>query len=661
MNTPEGQRRNAAVQANAPDQTGMPPLAASDADATQRLPLQNSRTPAQRRPSAPRPGSSAAAAQRRKKKEKERLTIIILLCVTAVLLIGIVIAAISIFSTPEDNGQILNNIYAAGVNIGGMTQEQAKAALHQATDHTYSKLDMTVTVLDSTVILSPDKTGAALDVDAIVQSAYDRGRTGSRSEQQQARAQALVSAYHIPITPYLNLNTDYIRSQINELGKKYSTTLSQSSYQISGEAPSMDMEEKDPSVVYQTLTIHIGTAEYGFSSAKLYDQIIDAYGSNLFQVTGECSVLAPDALDFEEIYNLYCVAPKDAVLINPDTYEITPDSYGYGFDLEALKLMVAGAEYGTTLEIPLKFIRPNLTVEDLTGETFKDTLSSFRTKLSTNADYNHNLKLVCNILNNLVIRPDETFSFNTIVGQPTAKNGYKTVKAYLGKEYTDVVGGGISQAASTLYYCALMADLQIVERVNHYYTPSYCDPGMDADISYGNVDLRFTNTTGQPIRIQASVSDAYLEIILIGTASEEYYVTIETEIVKTYDPITLLMTLPADNTAGYKAGDILVTPLTGYVINTYRCVYRIPAEETDDPEAEPAVPVTEHDAEPDTETEVDPNAPVSRELLTQSYYEKRNQVVVSIQSEITPDPTDPTDTSLPSESTGVTENTEAAA
>lgn len=567
--------------------------------------------------------------QQQRKKDKQRLTIIILVCVAAALLIGIIIAAISIFSTPQDNGQILSNIYAAGVNIGGMTQEQAKAALHKATDHTYSQLDMTVTVLDSTIVLSPKDTGASLNVDGIVQAAYDRGRTGSRAEQQQARAQSLVSAYHIPILPYLNLNTDYIRNQISELGKKYSTTLSQSTYEVTGTAPSMDMENKDTSVIYQTLYIHIGTAEYGLSTEKLYNQIIDAYNINLFQVTGECSVVSPSALNLEEIYNLYCIAPQDAVF-NPDTYEVTPEVYGYGIDLDALKLLVSGAEYGATLEIPLKFIRPNQTTEDLSGDTFKDTLASFRTPLSADASYNRNLLLACKALNNLVIKPDETFSFNTVIGQPTTKNGYKTVKAYVGREYKDVVGGGISQVASTLYYCALMADLQIVERVNHYFVPDYCEAGMDADINYGNLDLRFTNTTGQPIRIQATVTGEYLEIVLIGTASEEYTVKIETEINKTYDPTTLFLTLPADNADGYKAGDIVVKALTGYSISTYRCYY---------------------DIETGTMT--------SRELLNKSFYEKRNQVVVKIETEQTPDITDPTDSTQSTETSGSTDESTA--
>lgn len=591
----------------------MPPLTPTDVDATQRLPMDNVRAP-RSRPTAPRSG--AAAAQQRRKKEKERRTLIILICAAAVLLIGIVIAALAIFSPPQDSDAILKNVYAAGVDLGGMTKEEAAQALHNATDQTYSKLDMTVTVLDSTLILSPDMTGASLDVDAVVEAAYNYGRTGSRSEQQQARKQALSSQYHIPITSYLNLDADYIRSQLTELGQKYSTVLTQSSYEISGERPSMDLEDKDTSVTYQTLTLHIGTAEYGLSTEKLYGQILDAYNSNLFQVTGECSVNAPTPLNLDEIFSLYCTAPQNAELIDPENYQIKPEVYGYGFDLSTVKIMVSDASYGSTLQIPLKFLRPDITAEELSGEAFKDILASFSTPVSANGDYNRNLMIAASKLNNHIIRPDETFSFNSVIGSPSTTDGYKSVKVYVGKEYKDVVGGGISQLASTLYYCALVSDLEIVERTNHYYVPGYCDKGLDAEVSYGNLDLRFKNTTGQPIRIEATVTDTHLEIVLVGTASTEYRVEIQTEIVRTYDPITTYITLPANNAGQYADGAVLVQGFAGYVVNTYRCAYRLPSEGTDAP------------------TEM-----VSRDLLTSSYYEKQNTVVVKIAS--AEEPVDP--------------------
>ena len=71
----------------------------------------------------------------------------------------------------KDDGKILSNVYAAGVNLGGLTPEEAKTKLHDATDNTYGVLDMNVSILDTTIALSPDKTGASLDIDAVVEAA----------------------------------------------------------------------------------------------------------------------------------------------------------------------------------------------------------------------------------------------------------------------------------------------------------------------------------------------------------------------------------------------------------------------------------------------------------------------------------------------------------
>ena len=194
---------------------------------------------------------------------------IVLIVVAAILLLAIIITVAVIFSEPEDDGLILNNVFAAGVDLSGMTPEQAKNALRDATDSTYTRLDMTVNVLNETILLSPADTGARLDVDAVVEAAYNYGRTGSKTDQLKDKNQALMSSYNVPIIEHLNLNTKYIQQTLSELGARYSTTLTQPSITVSGERPSLSQTEYDTSVVHQTLTIFMGTAEYGLSRVYL--------------------------------------------------------------------------------------------------------------------------------------------------------------------------------------------------------------------------------------------------------------------------------------------------------------------------------------------------------------------------------------------------------
>ena len=608
------------------------PEAGNDKDSTQRLfvdegiskmpPME--REPSQRpaRPATPvQPRTSDAPQQRRPrptsqqradavaaKKKQEKRTIIILCALAALLLISIVGILIATLSPSSDDGKIHDKVFAAGVDLSGMTVDQAVVALRAATDGTYSHLDMTVQVLDTVITLAPTETGARLDVEAVAKAAYEYGRSISKNSGN--------SPYTVDILPYLSLDTGYIQSAVAKLGNQYSTTLSPTTYRVTGIRPDMNPNPAtvDLSRVYQTLYINIGTAEYGFNANRLYEQIMDAYNINLFQVTGECSVRAPDALDWEAIFADLCVKPQDAT-IDPNTYAITPEVYGYGFTMSHLNAKLAEAAYGSEIQISLCYIEPDITTALLTGDLFKDVLSSFQTPVSTDANWNANMQLVCGLLNGTVVKSGDTFSFNNLIGEPTTKRGFLSVDVYIGKSLTPVIGGGMSQVASTLYANLLLADLPVVERNAHTYSPSFIGPGLDAQVYYGNMDLQFTNNTEQPIRIEASIAGGYLQISLVGTDSKTYYVELSSATTNTKRPGVDYITLPPDPLGMYDDGDVLDSGITGFTVSIYKCTY-------------------------DRVT----SRLLSEDLASETTYAKRNSLVVKVE---TPEPEE----TLPEETT----------
>lgn len=604
-------------------------------DATQRVYVDKvSPASAVRRPSAgtgSRPTAQQRSAALANKKKKERMTLITLSIIAAVLLL-VVLAIILVFilRKPADDGKIASNVYAAGVNLGGMTEEQAKQALKEATGNTYTQYDMTVQVLDTTILLSPADTGAQLDVDAVVEAALEYSRSSSKAD--------LKKSYTVSILPYLNLNTDYIQSVVSDLGSQYSTLKTETTYTLSGTKPDLDQEDPDTSIVYQTLTIHVGTAYYDLNTTKLYEQIMDAYNINLFQVTGECSVDAPNEFDCDSLYSLLC---RDYINAEFDTitYEITPEVYGYGFSLDELKTAMSSAQYGSTFTLELRFIEPDITAEFYTSEMFQDTLASYASQLSSDANWNANMELACQALNGYIIRAGEEFSFNEVLGELTVNKGYTAVGIYVGKTYQQVVGGGVCQVATALYNCALKADLDILERHSHSYVPTFASAGFDAEIIYGSADLRFRNNTEHPIRIDISEGNNNLVFSLAGTDSRDYTVEITYKITKTKTPGTVYNTMTSDNPGGYKEGDVLCEPITGCNVTVTRTTYS-----------------KENGRQLDSS------------VISESVYAKRDKVVVRFEEEPeipvdpdTPDPpTDPSvpDDTDPTESTNTTNSTD---
>lgn len=584
--------------------------------------------------SQPRENTNKAPAGQntgRKNKKGNKVALIGICTVAVVLVIGIIAGVWYLASGSADDGLILSNVTAAGVDLGGMTKKDAKAALHAATDLTYTQQSMIIELPDATIELSPADTGAALDVDAVVEEAYSYGRTGTKEEQERVRAEALTTAHPIAVLPYLTLDLDYIHNQLTEYGDSFNSEYLDSSVTLEGEMPELDASKEafDPEAECQMLVIEMGQPGRYVDIEDLYNQVLDAYSFNTFHVSMELSEEEsyPEAIDLLDLYELYYVEPVDAAM-DTETFDVTPEVYGYGFDLETVKAMLEEAEYGDTLEVQMAFIVPDVIGEELSGLLFRDVLASYETEHTKDENRNTNLRLACEAINGVVLQPGDTFDYNTTLGKRTAEKGYKSASAYSGGLTVQSIGGGICQVSSTLYYCTLVADLEIVSRTPHSYVSSYMPMGMDATVSWGGPEFRFKNSTNYPIRIEAEVSDGKVKIKLIGTDEKDYYVKMEYEVISTVKPTTeTVEILASDNPNNYYNGQVISTAYTGYTVKTYKCKYD---KETDEL--------------------------ISRDYDRTSTYKYRNKQIASIVTSLT-GTTEPTQATTPAETTAPTEAT----
>lgn len=529
--------------------------------------------------------------------DASRRSTIAVICISAViLLIAFLIGLSFLLKNPAKAARIPANVSAAGVNLGGMTQDEAENALRAATQNSYSRTSMVIQILDTTYELTPVDTGAALDVSAVAKAAIQL-----TSGDPQI----------MDISPYLTLDQSAIEAVVAKLGTQYNSEFSQSSYHVEEQAAPDDSEAP----AAKTLVLNLGTPRYVLNTEALYRQILTAYNNNIFYVEAECSAEEPNPLDLDAIYQEYCSEPIDAEM-DMETFEITKETYGYSFDLESAKEAIANAQYGDEIQISIDPVAPEVTAESLQNTLFRDELSSASTECTSNENRNTNLRLACEAINNLVLQPGDIFSFNATLGERTTEKGYKSAGAYIGGQTVDSIGGGICQVASTIYYCALLADMEIVDRTCHMYPVSYLPYGMDATIYWGSLDFRFRNNTDYPLRIEAEMSGGYVNIRLVGTDTKDYYVKMEYEIKETYPPKTIYEEMTADNPDGYKDGDVITSPYTGYCVYSYRCKY-------------------------DKETD----ALISRDFEDTSNYSSRDKVVCKIIDNSIPDPTEisPTD------------------
>ena len=503
----------------------------------------------------------------------------VLTVLLAALIVGMAVGTWWFLDYTRDDGRIYPNVFAMGTDLSGMTPEEAAAAIHDATDHTFAFRSMTVQLPDRTLTLTPAGTEARLDVDALVQLAYSYGRGGNRWENTQARAEAALTRHDLNVSSCLSLDMDYIRQVVDQAAAAAASSLTQSVVSVSGQVPNLNLTyEKaiaQTGIVHKQLVLSMGTPDRKLDTEKLVKAIVDAYCGNRFgePVVFAYDVVEPDPLDLEALYAQHVIAPVDAVLDETD-YSITHEVLGYGFDLEALKQQVAAAKEGETITVTFGYLPAKLTWAAIDATLFKDVLGAVSTNHTNDSNRNTNLKLACKALNGKLIRPGETFSYNAALGKRTEEKGYKPAGAYMAGKTVETVGGGICQVSSTLYYACLKADLEIVERTAHGYTVSYMPLGMDATVSWGTLDFKFKNNTDYPIRIEAKVSGGQVHVKLIGTDTKDYYVKMTYETVE--GPVegkVVYQDFKWDNEEGYKDGDVVQTPYTARTVKSYRVKY----------------------------------------------------------------------------------------
>lgn len=434
------------------------------------------------------------------------------------LLLGLILAVIAaaggIFlflwcRDPYDH-KILSGVSIAGLDVGDMTKKEAREALEHALDSTLFARDLSVQLPEETLILSSGTVRA--DISGAVSAAYRYGREDAASCE-------------VGLLSYLEFDEAGIRSQLEAYAAKYDTTLSESGYYLEGDMPELSTAGHSDDTPRQTLLLTKGCATTRLDVDAVYDQILEVYDNAasaeyLVTVSEIEPEAVPETLVLGNIQTEYFVAPVSDSL-NMETYEFVPGSYGYGFSLSQAQQLLSQAEYGETVRIPMMYIEPDILGDEV---YFRDVLGSCETKHGDNENRNTNLRLVCEMLNGLILQPGEEFSFNAVIGERTEERGFKPAPAYSGSRLINSPGGGVCQTSTTLYNCVLLADLEVITRVCHGAMVSYVPIGLDAAVNWGTTDFAFRNNSNFPIKIEAETTEDYVKMRILGTDEKDYYI-----------------------------------------------------------------------------------------------------------------------------------------
>ena len=319
-------------------------------------------------------------------------------------------------------------------------------------------------------------------------------------------------------------------------------------------------------------TLRITKAHDGYAPESLRPLLSDitSYSQSGYTIPVILETLPAQNLTAQQLHNRLHGEMKNASY-DAASGSIVPEQFGADFDVAAAQTALDGAAPGETVSVPAVIEEPEVTASDLKMLLFRDVLGEARTHVSGSAGRIGNVKLSAKLINGIVLNSGDTFSYNDSVGKRTEARGFKPAPAYVKGETVDEVGGGICQTSSTLYLACLLSNMEITERYAHRYVPAYIDWGMDATVSWGGPDYKFTNNTLYPVKIVTEYSKGYLTIKLLGTNIDGIRVKMTNEVLSKTPWETVYQ---EDSTMTPGSPDVVkVTPYTGYKVKTYQTIY----------------------------------------------------------------------------------------
>lgn len=440
-----------------------------------------------------------------KTNKSDVLVIFGILLAIVILLVAVVYGTFSIMT--EKSTTIAKGVYIKNIDVSGLTKEQAKEKINNYISSVIPE-EIKLTHNGFETSLSTSQLSIYFNTDEAVNMAYNIGKTGNIFQKNLTILQTRLSK--TTIDPGFSIDMDQLKKDLEDISSKLPDKIIESSCYIDGNKLIITKGKAGKTVKVD-------------DSAKYIKQAINdlKIENNSLELLTEDST--PKEIDLDAVYNEIHKEPVNAYY-SQNPYVVHPSENGMDFSITLDEAKNMLKEEKDEYVVPLKVLYPSVTTNMIGTEAFPDLLSEFSTKYAaSNKNRTTNLILAAKKINGTVLMPGETFSYNKVVGARTIQAGYKEAPIYVSGRVEDGIGGGICQITTTLYNAVVYANLDIVERSNHQFVPSYAGPSRDATVVYGAIDFKFKNNRDYPIKITCSVSGGIANFKIWGLKSDNDY------------------------------------------------------------------------------------------------------------------------------------------
>lgn len=477
-------------------------------------------------------------------------------------------------------GHIAAGVTIAGVNVGGLTAEEAEARL-EATAARYADVPVVFTAGDERFRLRP----AALEVRADWATAAEEAvSSGDWPLPVRGLQRVWLRVSGVEVEPAVDAYEPAVAFRIDKLASKVDRPAREAALALRGLEPEivpgeagrrLDQEAADdvvltalagleranvplpvtvdaPKVTRETLapvvekvrTALSAPVSLTYSGASM--QVEPRQTARLLRLPSEgATTLGVRQEVAERRFKNFALGlarePRDAdFAVRPNgKVRVVRSRPGRRLDVAATSaafLEAASRPTARSAEVVVGHAAPAMTTKEARALDLERQLGSYGTLYSGTADRIQNLQLAISLLDGARIAPGAVWSFNEHVGPRTAERGFRSAPVIMNGEYEEGIGGGVSQVATTVFNAAWEAGIKIAERTAHALYISRYPTGRDATVNYPDVDLKLRNDTNRWIVIKASYDESGILVRLLGGGAERRVESIPGELDVTGEP-----------------------------------------------------------------------------------------------------------------------------
>ena len=443
-------------------------------------------------------------AEEKKEKQRHIFSVIKAIFITAIVVLMVLFLISTLYNLLRTT--ILPGVHIKDYDVSSLSISDARYELDNYIKQNIPE-EIKLVHGDFEATISVSQIEAEFDTKSAANTAFNVGKKGNIFNDNIYILTAMFG--NINIEPTLNLNRKQLTKNLEDISTQLPDAVVESSYYIE-DSNLIVTSGKEGYVVDVNATID--AIKYAISDFSSKSRVV-----NIVVKTKQ-----PDPIDIEKIYNEVRKDPVDAYYTK-EPFAVFPSENGYDFNItiEEAKNVIT-SEKKDEYTIPLKILYPNITTNMIGTEAFPDMLSAFSTNYAaSNRNRTTNLILAANKINGTVLMPGETFSYNKVVGERTIAAGYKEAPIYVEGKVVDGLGGGICQITTTLYNAVVFANLEVTQRTNHQFVPSYAPASRDATVVYGAIDFQFKNNRQYPIKLVSSVAGGVATFQIFGQKQED--------------------------------------------------------------------------------------------------------------------------------------------